>query len=59
MIYSLASLERAHEPQTTHMSLVYDLDFVLFDPDMETYQASLGSPFLSLFALDLVVLEDM
>jgi hypothetical protein len=25
-----ASLERAHEPQTTHMSLGFDLDFVLF-----------------------------
>jgi hypothetical protein len=61
MTCSLASLERAREPQTTHMSLLSDLDFVLFDLDMATYQASLGSPFPSLSALGLflALLEDV
>jgi hypothetical protein len=31
MTRSLASLERACEPQTTHMSLGSELDFVPFD----------------------------
>ena len=53
MTCSLASLERAHGLQTTHMSLVPDLDFVPFDLNMVTYEASLGSPFLSLSALGL------
>jgi hypothetical protein len=35
------------------MSLVSDLDFGLFDLDTVTYQASLGSPFLSLSGLSL------
>jgi hypothetical protein len=35
------------------MSLVSDLDFDLFDLDMVMYQASLGSPFLSLSGLSL------
>jgi hypothetical protein len=35
------------------MSLVSDLDFVLFDLDMVTYQASLESSFLSLSGLGL------
>jgi hypothetical protein len=55
MTCSLASLERARGPQTTHMSLVSDPDFVLFDLDMVTYEASLGSLVLSLSALGLAL----
>ena len=53
MTRSLASLGRAHEPETTHMSLVSDLDFGLFDLDMVMYEASLKSPFLLLSGLSL------
>ena len=69
-ICSLASLERAHELQTTHMSRGFDLGFVLFVLGMVTYQVSLGSLFLSLSGLglslapwfrgrEIVVLEDL
>ena len=53
MACSLASLERVRGQQTTHMSLVSDLDFFLFNLDMVTYQVSLGSPYLSLSTLGL------
>jgi hypothetical protein len=53
MTYSLASLEKARGPQTTHMSLVSDLDFALFDLDMVIYEASLGYLVLSLSGLGL------
>ena len=50
---SHASLERAHESKTTHMSLGSVPDFVLFDLGMVIYQASLACLFLS--PLDLFV----
>jgi hypothetical protein len=60
MNYSLSSPERARELQTTHMSLGSGLDFDLFDLGKATYEASLGSLFLSsLSAGEISVLEDL